>query len=312
MAVFFLFVDGIGVGPKNSFNPLAASDLKSFSYFTNGEGLYSDCDERIEESILFKKLDANLGVEGLPQSGTGQTSLFTGENASKVVGRHFGPFPHSKIKPLLKKRSLFHSVIEKRKSPHFLNAYPDIFFEKSKKRNRWSCTTLMVRSAGVRLNRLEDVLRGEAVTAEIIQSAWRNQLNLNVPEIEPEEASDRVLQALKTYNLVLYEYYLTDKAGHEQSREMADQVLKNLDRFIIKILNHLDENDTLVLCSDHGNLEDLSIKTHTRNPVPLFVKGNTQPFKNVKGILDVKPGIMKVLEEESSPLKRGGVTKRLL
>lgn len=296
MAVFFIFVDGVGVGAKTEFNPLAVSDLKSFSFFTGKDGLHDGCEEKVKESILFKKLDANLDVEGLPQSGTGQTALFTGQNASKVIGKHFGPFPHSKIKPLLKKKSLFHSVIEKGKSPHFLNAYPDIFFEKSEKRNRWSCSTLMVRSAGVRLNRLEDVLIGKALTAEIVQSAWRNQLNLNVPEIEPEEASDRVLQALQTYHLVLYEYYLTDKAGHEQDRKMANEVLKNLDRFIIEILNHIDEKDTLVLCSDHGNLEDLSVKTHTRNPVPLFVKGNIEPFRNAKSILDVKPGILEVLE----------------
>lgn len=304
MAVFFLFVDGIGVGGKTEFNPLAESGLKSFSFFTGKDGLHDGCEERVEESILFKKLDANLDIKGLPQSGTGQTTLFTGENASKVVGRHFGPFPHSKIKPLLKKKSIFHSVIEQRKSPHFLNAYPDLFFEKAEKRNRWSCTTLMVRSAGVRLNRLEDVLKGKAVTAEIVQSAWRNQLNLNVPEIEPEEASERVLQALKNYDLVLYEYYLTDKAGHEQDRKMADQVLKNLDRFIIEILNHVDENDTFVLCSDHGNLEDLSVKTHTRNPVPLFVNGNIVAFRNATSILDVKRGILEVLES-TSPLKSG-------
>lgn len=304
MAVCFLFVDGIGVGPKTEHNPLASSDLKSFSYFTGENGLYDGCKERNEETILFKKIDANLNVEGLPQSGTGQTSLLTGENASKVVGRHFGPFPHSEIKPLLKKKSIFHKVLEMGKKPHFLNAYPDLFFKKSEKRNRWSCTTLMTRSAGVRLNRLEDVVEGRAVTAEIIQSAWRSKLRLDVPEIEPEEASGRMLRALKKYDLVLFEYYLTDKAGHEQDPKMAHRVLTILDRFISEILDNLDEKDTLVFCSDHGNLEDLSIKTHTRNPVPLFVKGNTEPFKDAKSILDVTPGIMEVLGNESSPLER--------
>ena len=32
-------------------------------------------------------LDATLGVPGTPQSGTGQTSLFTGENAARLHGR---------------------------------------------------------------------------------------------------------------------------------------------------------------------------------------------------------------------------------
>lgn len=299
MAVCFLFVDGIGVGPKTDFNPIASSDLKSFSYFTGKEGFHDGCEERDEDSILFKKIDANLDVEGLPQSGTGQTTLFTGENASKAVGRHFGPFPHSEIKPLLKKRSLFHKVIEMGKNPHFLNAYPDLFFKKSEKKNRWSCTTLMARSAGTELNRLEDVIEGRAVTAEIIQTAWKSRLNLDVPEIEPEEASGRMLKALKQYDLVLFEYYLTDKAGHEQDPEISNRVLSILDRFIIEILNNLDQKDTFVLCSDHGNLEDLSIKTHTRNPVPLCVKGDTEPFRDAKSILDVTPGILEVLERST-------------
>lgn len=305
MAVCFLFVDGVGIGPKTEFNPLASPNLKSFSFFTGKDGLHDGCEERDEDSILFKKLDANLDVEGLPQSGTGQTALFTGENASKEVGRHFGPYPHSEIKPLLKEKSLFHKVIKMGNNPHFLNAYPDLFFKKSEKRDRWSCTTLMARSAGVRLNRLEDVAEGRAVTAEIIQSAWRSRLKLDVPEIEPEEASERMLRALEKYNLVLFEYYLTDKAGHEQEREMADRVLTILDRFITEILDNIDDKDTFVLCSDHGNLEDLSIKTHTRNPVPLFVKGNTEPFRNAGSILDVTPGILEVLGDERSPFEEG-------
>lgn len=300
MSVFFLFVDGIGVGPKTDENPLASKDYKSFSYFTGCEGLQESCHERNEASVLFKKVDANLGIEGLPQSGTGQAALFTGENTSKLVGRHFGPFPHSKIKPLLRKKSLFHSVKSIGLKPHFLNAYPDIFFKKSEEKDRWTCTTMMVRSAGVRLNRMEDVLKGDAVTAEIVQSAWRNRLNLNVPEIEPEEASKRVLKSLQKFDLVLYEYYLTDKAGHEQSHKMANRVLRILDRFMSHILNHMDAKDSFVLCSDHGNLEDLSIKTHTRNPVPLLVKGNPKPFRDAESILDVTPGILEVLENSPS------------
>lgn len=296
MAVFFVFVDGIGVG-KNIFeNPLSSEKLHSFSFFTGKNGFHKGCETRVEQSILYKPIDANLEVNGLPQSGTGQTTLLTGINASKVVGKHFGPYPHSKIKPLLKSESLFHKVLEMNKSPHFLNAYPDIFFRKSKQRNRWSCTTLMVKSAGVRLNRLQDVQSGKAVTAEIIQKIWRERLGLDVPEIKPAEAAQRALNAMKKYNFVLYEYYLTDKAGHSQDRKRADEVLNNLDQFLMEVINNLTENDTLLITSDHGNLEDLSTKSHTRNPVPLFVKGNTGPFKDVKSIEGITPSILETLK----------------
>lgn len=295
MSVLFVFIDGIGVGENVPENPLTSENLKSFSFFTGKNGFHNNCNIRITENSLYKAIDANLGVKGLPQSGTGQTTLFTGINGSKVVGRHFGPFPHSKLKPLLQQDSLFHKVIKAGKKPHFLNAYPDIFFEKSKKSNRWSCTTLMVKSAGVRLNRLEDVKKGKAITAEITQNTWREMLNLDVPEIKPEEAAVRALDAMKEHDLVLYEYYLTDKAGHFQKKKRAEEVLEPLDRFLLYIIKNISNNDSLVITSDHGNLEDLSTKSHTRNPVPLFVKGNIEPFKEVESILDIKKSILKAL-----------------
>lgn len=297
MSVVFIFIDGIGIGKNEPTNPLASNSLKSFSGFTGKNGFHRECENRIHDNRLYKSIDANLGTVGLPQSGTGQVSLFTGENASKKIGKHFGPYPHSKIKPLLQKKSLFHKVIDLGLQPHFLNAYPDLFFERSEKQNRWSCTTLMAKSAGVRLNRLQDVLEGTAITAGITQFAWRDILGLDVPEIDPEEASIRLIKAAGKYDLVLYEYYLTDKAGHEQSREMADKVLEVLDRFLFAIIKDLHPKDTLLVTSDHGNLEDLSLKTHTRNPVPLFVKGEIKAFTNVESILDVTPAILNILKK---------------
>src|SRR5690625_8016265 len=105
------------------------------------------------------------------QSGTGLISLFTGVNASKLVGRHFGPYPHSRVKYLLEEQSLFHQVMDAGKTPYFLNAYPEICLRNSKKRNRWSSTTYMARTTEIRLNRIEYLINGPAPTAEIRQSA---------------------------------------------------------------------------------------------------------------------------------------------
>ena len=80
------------------------------------------------------------------------------------------------------------------------------------------------------------------------------------------------------------------------NRELADHVLGVMDRFLIYIIENFDtDKNTLVITSDHGNLEDLSTKTHTRNSVPLFVLGNMEPFKNTESILDITPAILKVL-----------------
>jgi hypothetical protein len=297
MSVLFIFIDGVGVGRKSDFNPLSKRSLKSFTYFTEGEGLHSGIQPSFKKDKLYLPIDANLDVEGLPQSGTGQATLFSGENASKIAGKHFGPFPYSKTKFLLKEKSLFQKALKEGFKPHFLNAYPDIFFEKSRKRNRWTCTTLMTKSAGIELNGLDTVLDGKSLTAEIVQDAWRNSLNLDVPKITSKEAAERALNSLNTFDLVLYEYYLTDKAGHEMNREKADKVLGVLDNFLIEIIENLKDGDTLVISSDHGNIEDLSTKTHTRNPVPLFVKGDISAFKKASSIMDVTPGIIETLKK---------------
>jgi hypothetical protein len=298
MAVLFIFIDGVGVGPGGDDNPLSLRSYSFLKHFTNHDYLTSDTPEKKGIDTLFKSIDANLGVEGLPQSGTGQTSLFTGENASKRIGKHFGPYPHSKIKPLLKNHSFFKKSQDQGLSPHFLNAYPDIFFKKAKERNRWSATTLMTKSCGLRLNQLKDVQNGTAITAEITQNIWRTRLKLDVPDITLQEAAQRALTSLRRHDVVLFEYYLTDKAGHSMDLKTAEEVLFNLDGFITEIIENLQPDDTLVITSDHGNLEDLSVKTHTRNPVPLLVHGDVKNFRECKSILDVTPAILKCLNKK--------------
>jgi hypothetical protein len=294
MSVIFIFIDGVGLGEDSSENPFFTDRYESFEILTNG--LFNSKAKIVEEEDrLFKPIDANLGVNGLPQSGTGQTTLFTGRNAAKEIGKHFGPFPHSGIKPFLKKESIFHSVLEEVKKPYFLNAYPPIFFEHAKKRNRWSCTTLMTKSSGLKLNSTEDVLNETALTAEIVQNAWRDKLGIEIPKITSTDAAKRLLDVVPEHDLLLYEYYLTDKAGHSQKSESAQHVLKTLDEFLLHIIKNMTSSDTLVITSDHGNLEDLSTKTHTRNKVPLFVLGNSaQKFQKVESLADVKKGILSI------------------
>lgn len=297
MAVIFIFVDGIGCGSAKSDNPLYTKSYDFVDDLTDGAGLFSDSREVFKETHLYKGIDANLGVDGLPQSGTGQTTLFTGINASKEIGKHFGPFPHSGIKGFLREQSVFHGALEMGKQPHFINAYPPIFFEKAEERNRWSCTTLMTMSSGISLNTEDDIRSGKGITADIIQQGWNTFLSLDVPVITPETAADRLLEKAKEHDLVLFEYYLTDKAGHSRDFDKADKVLDVLDKFLLQIIKGKSEEDTLVITSDHGNIEDLSVKTHTRNKVPLLVRGkHARKFEGVESLVDIKQSILNSLD----------------
>lgn len=295
MSVIFIFIDGVGIGEASSENPFFVDTYESFQILS-GENFSKAGKPILSSNHIYKPIDANLGIEGLPQSGTGQTTMFTGENASKLIGKHFGPYPHTGIKHLLKSQSVFHAVKEMGKKPFFMNAYPPIFFEIAEKRNRWSCTTLMTQSAGLKLNSTEEVLNEQALTAEIVQNAWRERLEIDIPKINATQAAQRLLNVIPNYDLVLYEYYLTDKAGHNKKLEDARIVLNTLDEFLLHIIKNKKSEDVLVITSDHGNLEDLSVKTHTRNEVPLFVMGDgVEAFGKVDSLIGIKEGILKFI-----------------
>jgi hypothetical protein len=297
MSVIFLFIDGVGLGEEHPENPLLNPQWKGFSFISGGQPLSDRAEPISKPAHIFTAVDATLGVEGLPQSGTGQATLFSGENAAEEIGKHFGPFPHSGNKHLLREQSLFKKAQALGKKCSFINAYPQIFFEMAEKRNRWSCTTLMTKSAGIRLNIRRDVKGKTAITAGITQQAWREQLGIDVPVITPGQAAKRVINQTLNYDLILHEYYLTDKAGHSQEKEKAEEVLQRYDRFLWQLIQSRPEDTTIVLCSDHGNIEDLSVKTHTLNSVPLFGYGpGAEVFNGAGSIMDVTSGILEILE----------------
>src|SRR5690606_25892300 len=122
-----------------------------------------------------------------------------------------------------------HQVLELGGKPYFVNAFPEQFFEKARVRNRWSCCTLMARSAGLRLNSVPEVLSGAAITAEITQEYWHRHLGVHVPEINVDEAADRVINQAIRHDVTLMEYYLTDKAGHGQNPGIAAAAIERLD-----------------------------------------------------------------------------------
>ena len=297
MSTIFLFIDGVGLGEANDHNPMQNNTLRGFNYLAGKKPLTQEAPAISGKEHFFRGVDATLGVDGLPQSGTGQAALFSGKNAPKIIGKHFGPYPHSGIKHLLRKQSLFIKASEKGKTCTFINAYPDIFFKKSEQRNRWTCTTLMTKSANLDLNGEQEVRAGIAVTAGLTQKAWKEKLDIDVPEISPEDAARRLINQSQNYDLLLHEYYLTDKAGHSQEKEKAAEMLERYDAFLMELIREKPSRTTIVLCSDHGNIEDLSTKTHTLNAVPLAVLGpGAEAFYQAKSIMDVTPGILEILD----------------
>jgi hypothetical protein len=239
-------------------------------------------------------------MDGLPQSGTGQASLFTGINAAQIHGRHFGPYPPTTVRPLVAESSVFGQLSARGIAPEqlaFANAYPDRFFRFVEARGRWTTTTLAAHSAGVRLRTADDLLNGLAIPADLTGTGWNRLIDSKHKPFDEYEAARRVHHLVASHRLTLVEYYLTDKAGHSQDADRAIHVLASLDRFLGSLLDRLDPaNQLLVLTSDHGNLEDLSAKGHTRNPVPLVALGpGAGSFAGATSLLDITPAIVNAL-----------------
>ncbi len=269
-----IFIDGIGIGEADKEkNTFFKYKFKFLNEIFGGAPSLKNQYLSGKNKFLFPT-DACLGVEGLPQSGTGQTSIFAGINAPKLAGLHHGPHPHSATVEELREKNIFKSFKDKNYSVAFANAYPKIFFDYiNSGKKRLSATSLSCLMSGVKLKTPTDLRRGKALSAEINNFRWVQSLNYNLPIIKPETAAKRLFRLADQNHFTLFEYFLTDHFGHGRTKEFMDYALKILDDFLFYILKNIDDRYTLIICSDHGNLEDLSVKSHTRNPALTITAG---------------------------------------
>lgn len=297
--ILFVFLDGVGLAPPGPTNPLASHSGDAFRHLGGGQLWTSELSERETDRHLVRHLDATLGVAGLPQSGTGQATLLTGRNCARLVGRHFGPFPHSSTYEVLDQHNLFHQIqrlYSSGASPTaFANAFPPQFFDVP--RRRQTVTTRCCTAANVPLRDLKALRAGQAVAADFTADSWRERLHLDVNRRSVSEAATHLATVHCSHAFTLFEYFLTDKVGHRRIERSPHTLLEELDQFFGHLLDLLNpQEDTLLITSDHGNLEDMSHTLHTRHAVPLIVYGWAAPyFQNATNLTDVTPGLTQAL-----------------
>ncbi len=275
MSIIFIFVDGVGLGSEDHTNPFYTTETVFLKKILGGRPLTAAASGQDYEIASLLGLDATLGVEGLPQSATGQTALFTGVNAAQVINRHLNGFPTESLKKILAGKGMFRQLKGRGLRGTFANAYRPEFFDLLEKGQgrRFSCSTLINLYGGNCFRTLEDLEEGRAVYMDITHH-YLQKMEYDVPLITPREAGRRLVSLAKDYHLTLYEHFLTDLAGHDGDEEMARDVIATLDSFLSAVVEHMDISEKLLLLtSDHGNLENLTTKGHTRNPVPALVVG---------------------------------------
>ncbi len=294
-STLIIFLDGVGIGETDyQHNPFFKYGFKTFENIF-GQIPSTDNSFLHEDDIYLWGIDANLGIAGLPQSGTGQTSIFAGVNAPKLIGQHFGPYPFSTLLPTLKKKNIFQEFLNRNKKVFFANAYPKIFFDYvNSGRRRLSVTSLSCLYSGVKLQSVTPLRRGKALSAEIDNSRWVNKLGYSLSIIKPQTAAKRLLKIASENDFTLFEYFLSDHLGHWREREYFNQIFKTLDDFLLEVLLKLPKDMTLLICSDHGNLENLSVKTHTRNPALTISAGKYSRllYEKIQSLDQIKDTIL--------------------
>ncbi len=298
--VILYFIDGLGIGTRHEHNPLAnIENIEPLAHFQNEP-----------QPIIFDGVvvptDACLGVEGRPQSASGQTTILTGVNAPKFLGMHKQGFPNQKLRDVIAENSIFLQLKNLKIEPNlFANAYTKEYFETYYK--RWkSATTCAVEAAEMQFRMIPDLVGGFAVFHDFTNEFLREK-GYDVPLLSPIEAGKTLAKLVESNRFTLYEHFLTDKIGHDQDFEWARRHLPNLAEMIRTVLANINlETTTFILTSDHGNIEDLSVRNHTLNKVPTIIWGRKryEIANQINDLSDITPAVIKLLSSSESTLQR--------
>jgi phosphopentomutase len=274
--LFLLFIDGIGLAPLSDNNPVG----KLFSDITGGEGLQSRTSPVFYNNSVLVPLDATLGVKGEPQSATGQTSIFTGINASRYLGYHLPAFPNEELVKVIAEKSVMKALSEQGVSVATANMYSRKFFEDRGKfsKNRFPVSTLTIQASGASFPMSEEYEQGKAVFADIT-GEMLIRMGYSIDIITPEEAGNRIRSIMDDSQFVFFEYFMTDHYGHKRKREELDKCISQLNRFVSSLYRQLKSEEAILIVSDHGNAEDMETGGHTRNPVPGLLTGGTEKIR---------------------------------
>jgi hypothetical protein len=288
----FIFMDGIGLGADDpETNPLARVEMPFLEALLGGKKLTASSAPYESDLVSLFALDAGLGVDGLPQSATGQAVLMTGVNIPAELGYHYGPKPNPEVAEYLKNgNTLFSWLHAEGKKAALLNAFPPRYFSGIESGLRlYSSIPLTVISAGYPLFTQEDLFAGNALSADFTGHGWRSMLNIaEAPLTSAREAGVKLGELAQGYDFSLFEYWASDYAGHKQDMDSAMSQMEVFDGVLEGLISewNMEEEDLILVTSDHGNMEGLSTRRHTDARVPgLVIGGKHKAF--AEGLSDL-------------------------
>lgn len=292
-------MDGVGLHEDNpETNPLAKAEMPNLQKLLGGNRLVEGVAPYENDQVKLLALDPNMGVEGLPQSATGQAALLTGKNVPQIIGKHYGPKPNPPVRDVIAAGSIFSELRGKGYSAALLNAYPQPYFDGINSGKRlYSAIPQAVTNAGIALMTKEDLDNGRALAADFTGAGWRKHLGYeDSPVMNEHQAGVKLAKLAMSYDFSFFEYWPSDYAGHRQDHEGAVDLLESFDGVLGGLLETWKNQEGLILLtSDHGNMEDLSTRRHTDNCVPGLVIGSKELrdkfTQRLETLADVAPAI---------------------
>lgn len=305
MKLLFIFLDGIGLGTNDpAINPLARAEMPNLKALLDGRSLLKDSAPFTGKRATLLTVDPAVGVDGLPQSATGQAILLTGVNISAEIGYHYGPKPNPEVAAYLNGGTVFSRCVEAGKKAALLNAYPPRYFHGiDSGRRLYSSIPLAVTNAGLELFKQDDLFAGRALSADFTGEGWWTMLGIpETPVLTPLQAGRKLASLARGFDFSLFEYWASDYAGHKQQMDTAVGLMETFDAVLGGLVEEMD-NDLLVLVtSDHGNMEDLSTRKHTDAHVPALVIGEKNARDEfTRGMTDlthIAPAIWKTVTRD--------------
>ena len=286
LKIIYLFIDGVGLSAPSPDNPV------------NAEVCPTLC--RLIERHS-KPIDACLGVEGVPQSATGQATMFTGVNCAAAMGKHCEGFPGPRLRQIVETNNIFLELKRRGTKVKFADAYLVDSADELANRRFKSVTTVMALTMPESINTADDLMDDRAVMQDLTRETIQDRYP-DIPVIPPQRAAEHLFQLAREYDFTLYEFFQTDVSGHAMDYARACAVLRVYDRFLAALVRFAEAAGiTLVLTADHGNIEAVGQRGHTTNPVPFIAFGPDERFirERVRSLVDVTPALLAAFDRQA-------------
>ena len=224
--------------------------------------------------------------------------MFTGVNCSAAIGKHCEGFPGPDLRKIIEKDNLFIQLKKRGKRVRFADAYlVDEVKEVLQSRFK-SVTTVMALTVPESVSTVADLMEDRALMQDLTRETIQDRYP-DVPVVAPQRAAEHLFGLACDYDFTLYEFFQTDVSGHSMDYARACAVLRVYDRFLEALVRYTKAAGiTLVMTADHGNIEAVNERGHTRNPVPFVVYGPGEKAirERVQSLADVTPALLEAFD----------------